>query len=90
MAMNDKDENFESNSSTIYYNTEPKEPAVEVPNGTAQQDWTEELSIVVIGVVAIVAMIMLKNESIPIVTGLGGGLVGYLTRGFKQRLSKEF
>jgi len=49
------------------------------------RDWSEELCISVLGAIAIVSILLLDKESIPVVTGIGGGLVGYLTRGIKQK-----
>lgn len=53
------------------------------------QDFTEELCILIIGVIALVSIWILKKDSVPIVTGLGGGLVGYLTKGIKQKITGE-
>lgn len=73
--------NFDPNS------LNPTLEQYELPNPKIwMQDWTEELCILVIGAIALVSIFMLKTDSVPIVTGLGGGLVGYLTRGIKQKL----
>jgi len=46
-----------------------------------KQDWSEELCIVAVAVIAITAIMVLKADSAQIVSAIGGGLVGYLTRG---------
>lgn len=44
-------------------------------------DWTEEITIIVLGVIAIASIFIIEGNEIPI--GIGSGLVGYL-KGMKR------
>ena len=48
-------------------------------------DLTEELCIVALAVICVVAITTLKSSSTQIVSAIGGGLVGYLTRGLVKK-----
>jgi len=52
-------------------------------NGTPwyNNDWSEELCILCITLIAVSAILYLGAEASNIVSAVGGGLVGYLTRG---------
>jgi hypothetical protein len=43
-----------------------------------KEDWSQELTIFVVGVIAITALVVLGDTSNEIVAALGGGLVGFL------------
>jgi len=50
-----------------------------------QVDFTEELTIVAAAAIAIVAMMVMGRDAGEVVSGIAGGLVGYLTRGFRNK-----
>jgi len=49
-----------------------------------ESDFTEELTIVCAAGIAVCAMVVLGTGAGEIVSGIAGGLVGYLTRGQKD------
>ena len=49
-----------------------------------KRDVSEEITIVILGVIAVVAMVILSGESKEIVSAIGGGLVGYLAKATKD------
>jgi len=52
-------------------------------------DKAEVLTIVTIGSIAIFAMLLLRDKSAQIVSALGSGLVGYLTKGVIQGVKEK-
>jgi len=49
-----------------------------------EDDISEVLTIVVLGVIAALALIILRVASKEIVSTIGGGLIGYLVHGYKN------
>jgi len=50
-----------------------------------ETDFTEELTILAAAVIAVAAMVVLGSDAGEVVSGIAGGLVGYLTRGFRSK-----
>jgi|GEM_PF-2195534 len=48
-----------------------------------KKDISEELTIVALAAIAVLAMVMLKADAKEVVSAIGGGLVGYLAKSSK-------